>query len=250
MATASLIPIPDYDHELNQLVNMAPPDAQNGVEYLNNIKALIEKVAATVKHAVNGANTALSQTNETNNWKTQAQAAILGLESKITSSHSGPRNKSIEEVIKNLKVLASDKSEFYYWNVKLINALTRVQPEARAYMSKMLAVLDSKGYSVTAEDWKQAYEDINGTFNEKTFEEDMYYALVEKCEGEAAIKVNAASKGSGLQAYQSVYLWFAGTTGMALSIRTEWVMHPPHCQELSRACNVNPQMDTRDHSTG
>ena len=236
MATASLIQIPDYDNELNQLINMAPPDAQNAYEYLNHVKALLEKVATTVKSTVNGANLALSQANEMVNWKNQASAAIMGIEAKVSTTYAGPKTKSIEEVIKSLKVLASDKSEFYYWNVKLINALTRVQPEVRAYMNKMLAILDSKGYSTGPDDWKQAYEDINGTFNQKTFAEDMYYTLVEKCEGEAAIKVNAAEKGSGLQAYQSVYLWFAGTTGMALSMRTEWVMHPPiakNSQELA-----------------
>ena len=32
--------------------------------------------------------------------------------------------------------------------------------------------------------------------------------------------------GHGIQAYMRVYLWFAGTTGMALSEKTRMLMHP------------------------
>ena len=47
--------------------------------------------------------------------------------------------------------------------------------------------------------------------------EDLYYVLVEKTEGEAALRVQSGSPGDGMEAYQKVYLWFAGTTGLALS---------------------------------
>ena len=48
-------------------------------------------------------------------------------------------------------------------------------------------------------------------------EEDLYYVLIEKTKGEAALRVQSGNPGEGLQAYMKVYLWFAGTTGLALS---------------------------------
>ena len=50
---------------------------------------------------------------------------------------------------------------------------------------------------------------------------------MDKCEGEAASRVLSVKKGEGLGAYQQIYLWFAGQSGMALSKRMEWVMRPP-----------------------
>ena len=45
--------------------------------------------------------------------------------------------------------------------------------------------------------------------------EDLYYVLVEKTEGDAALRVNSGEPGDGIRAYMRVYLWFAGTTGLA-----------------------------------
>ena len=50
--------------------------------------------------------------------------------------------------------------------------------------------------------------------------------MVEKTEGEAALRINSSEPGEGLEAYQKVYLWFAGTTGLALSERTRMLIHP------------------------
>ena len=56
--------------------------------------------------------------------------------------------------------------------------------------------------------------------------EDLYYVLVEKTEGEAALRVNSGEPGEGIQAYMRVYLWFAGITGLALTEKTQLIMHP------------------------
>ena len=50
--------------------------------------------------------------------------------------------------------------------------------------------------------------------------------LVEKAEGDAALRVNSGDPGDGLAAYMRVYLWFAGTTGLALTEKTRMLMHP------------------------
>ena len=40
------------------------------------------------------------------------------------------------------------------------------------------------------------------------------------------MRVNSGEPGIGLMAYQRVYLWFAGTTSLALTERLLGVMHP------------------------
>merc|ERR1712175_54160 len=56
--------------------------------------------------------------------------------------------------------------------------------------------------------------------------EGIYYVLVEKTEGDAALRVNSGEPGQGIQAYMRVYLWFAGTTGLALTEKARLLMHP------------------------
>ena len=48
----------------------------------------------------------------------------------------------------------------------------------------------------------------------------------EKTEVDAARRVNSGELGEGLTAYMRIYLWFAGTTGLALSIKTQTIMNP------------------------
>ena len=227
---ATLIPIPDFENELGQLISTGPADPTTAVDMINSLKVLMQKVGNCLKVSVNATNALVSSQNEMVNWKTNATDKINELDNAVKQASqvsNYPRGKSIDDVIKNLKSLGSDKSEFYMWNVKLINALTRVQPNVRAYFRKMLSVLDSKGYNTMLSDWYDAYDELKCTFSMATFNEDLYYVLVEKTEGDAAVKVNGGDHGNGLQAYQTVYLWFAGTTGMALSKRSEWVMNPP-----------------------
>ena len=49
---------------------------------------------------------------------------------------------------------------------------------------------------------------------------------MEKTEGEAALRVDSGEPGEGIQAYMRLYLWFAGTTGLALTEKTRLIMHP------------------------
>ena len=68
--------------------------------------------------------------------------------------------------------------------------------------------------------------------------EDLYYVLVEKTEGDAALRVNSGEPGEGIKAYMRVYLWFAGTTGLALTEKTRMLMHPApakHDHEIADA---------------
>ena len=50
--------------------------------------------------------------------------------------------------------------------------------------------------------------------------------LVEKTEGDAALRVNSGEHGEGLKAYVRVYLGFAGAAGSALRKKCRMHMHP------------------------
>ena len=47
-----------------------------------------------------------------------------------------------------------------------------------------------------------------------------------KCDGDASIKVLTVSSGDGLKAYQDIYKWYTGTSGMAMTKRAENIMNP------------------------
>ena len=67
--------------------------------------------------------------------------------------------------------------------------------------------------------------------------EELYYVMVEKTEGDAALRVNSGEPGNGLAAYMRVYLWFSGTTGLALTEKTRMLMHPnPPKHERDSGC--------------
>ena len=58
---------------------------------------------------------------------------------------------------------------------------------------------------------------------------------MDKTEGEAALRVDSIEPGEGVEAYQMIYLWFAGTTGLARSERTRMLMNldaPKHEEHM------------------
>ncbi len=90
--------------------------------------------------------------------------------------------------------------------------------------------MDIEKYDMPDSAWMECKRNIDGDmgieFDLPKFERDMYYILIEKTEGEAMIRVNAAKEGMGLHAYQRLYCWFAGATGLALQERMRAVMGP------------------------
>ena len=136
----------------------------------------------------------------------------------------GRTNLGESKCVSSLKILGSDKADFKNWNEKLINAIAQVLgTEWRKFLKNLNEKLDQDRKVIG----KLALSDISGAENLENMDqanEDMFYVLVEKTEGEAALRVN--SSGAGLEAYQKVYLWFAGTTGLALSERTRMLINP------------------------
>ena len=51
--------------------------------------------------------------------------------------------------------------------------------------------------------------------------EDLYTLLMDRTEGEAALRVRRCEPGTGCRAYMTVYKWFMGVSGQAVTERME-----------------------------
>ena len=150
---------------------------------------------------------------------------------------------SESKCISNLKCLGSDKAEFKAWNDKLINALAQTLGAPwRKFMKNLNKTLDQDRKVLTDEEIK-GIEGASEVKVDEAASESMFYVLVEKTEGDAALRVNSGEPGQGMEAYMRVYLWFAGTTGLALTEKTRVLMHPTpvkHEHEIADALENGP----------
>ena len=158
--------------------------------------------------------------------------SIYALEDKVatwetaTEGSQGRKPLSESKCVGNLKNLGSDKAEFKSWNDKLINAIAQtLGTEWRKFMKNLNKALDQDRKVLTKEDVNKI-EGASGVDLGTRSSESLFYVLVEKTDGDAALRVNSGEPGEGLEAYMRVYLWFAGTTGLALTEKTRILMHP------------------------
>ena len=124
----------------------------------------------------------------------------------------------------SIKNLGSDKTGFRLWNQQFVNAVTQVHTWARELFEALQVKLDTARGVIPDEGilaMKRSIENPQNPIDIPRLNEDLYFILVDKCEGEAASRVMSALRGNGLEAYQHVYLWFAGQSGMALSKRMQ-----------------------------
>ena len=157
----------------------------------------------------------------------ETKAAVLEATAARTTP-LGNWNKPLAEskCIANLKVLGSDKADFKAWNDKFINAVSQTLGTPwRKFMRNLDRTLD-QDRKVLTQDELNAIEGSEEIGDGDEASEGLYYVLVEKTEGDAALRVNSGEPGQGIQAYMRVYLWFAGTTGLALTEKTRVLMHP------------------------
>ena len=149
-------------------------------------------------------------------------------ETAATSQFGSNRPKPLSEskCVGNLKSLGSDKAEFKLWNDKLINAIAQtLGTEWRKFMRNLNKALDQDRKVLTEEEVRKVDGAAEVNLG-RTSSENLFYVLVEKTDGDAALRVNSGEPGEGLEAYMRVYLWFAGTTGLALTEKTRVLMHP------------------------
>ena len=120
--------------------------------------------------------------------------------------HGSRKPLSEYKGVNNIKVLGSNKSDFKSWNEKFINAIAQgAGAPWRKFMNNLDKKLDQDKKTLT----NQELDNIDGAAditNKKDANEELYYILVEKTEGEAALRVNSGEPGEGIQAYVRVYL--------------------------------------------
>ena len=146
------------------------------------------------------------------NAQTTADEAKTATTSSPSSSTSRKPLCESRSVV-NLKTLGSRKEDFKNWNEKLVNATTQVFGlEWREFIGNLNERLDLDRKVLSMGELGKI-RGANRVPEPLRCNEELYYLLVEKTEGDAALRVNSGTPGQGLQAYMRVYLWFAGTTG-------------------------------------
>ena len=147
--------------------------------------------------------------------QTQAQNAQTTADAARNNQQSGP-NPTVNQAtrkrlcehrsVANLKMLGSKKEEFKNWNEKLVNATTQVFGlEWRTFMNNLNEKLDIDRKVLTVQELGQV-PGATRIADPLKCNEEMYYLLVEKIEGDAALRVNSGTPGQGLQAYMRIYL--------------------------------------------
>ena len=68
--------------------------------------------------------------------------------------------------------------------------------------------------------------------------DSLYYILMDKTEGQAAVKVKSVSRGEGLNAYYKIFGWYVKTSGQALGARARRAgqLDPVVKEELMQEC--------------
>ena len=198
----------------NVLDRLAASTAAHEQQYFQ----LDQRVGQTVQQVQNlqqGVQSALT---------TASEAKTATTSSPSSSANRKPLCESRSVV--NLKTLGSKKEDFKNWNEKLVNATTQVFGLAwREFIGNLNERLDVDRKILSVDELGKI-TGANKVLEPLKCNEELYYLLVEKTEGDAALRVNSGTPGQGLQAYMRVYLWFAGTTGLALTEKTRMLMHP------------------------
>ena len=131
--------------------------------------------------------------------------------------------------IANMKSLGFDKTGFRAWHEKLVNIMEQLRPGCRGILRALARYVDQEE-DEDLYDWMQNTEEYNKLDDpEKMLErinEDLYVILLDKAEAEALTRVRACPVGEGLEAYKTVYKWFTGVSGQAISDKIRKLMAP------------------------
>ena len=134
-------------------------------------------------------------------------------------------NKSVS----NLPALGNDKNSFRHWNDRLVNVVVNVRPGTRKLFECMMEYIDRETGGDFEELFKnsQACADMeNAGTKYARIDEDLYTLLMDRTEGEAALRVRGCKPGMGCTAYMTIYKWFMGVSGQAVTERMKKLMSP------------------------
>ena len=158
------------------------------------------------------------------------QGAIEVLTAKPVKSHTGGARGILEnKSVSSLPTLGTDKNLFRNWNDRMVNVVASVRPGSRTILQAMMEYVDQEIGGNFEESFKkmQEYKDMEaaGTTYE-SIDEVLYTLLTDHTEGEAALRVRGCTPGMGCKAYMTVYKWFMGVSGQAVTERMKKIMSP------------------------
>ena len=139
------------------------------------------------------------------------------------------------KAIMNMKLLSSDKSSFKLWNEKFVNAFEAAIKGARTVFELITNEIDTGKVMKDEDDIEQWYEqlEVNGEVIGRSPElawdelgEKISFVLVDKCEGDARLRIRTKKNGRGILQFIELYKWFMGTSGEGLSQRAVKIMTP------------------------
>ena len=110
-----------------------------------------------------------------------------------------------------------------------MNVVSQLRPGTRKIFQLMMEYVDQERGGNFEELFKaeQHYEDMKqaGTTYER-IDEDLYTVLMDRTEGEAALRVRGCRPGMGCKAYMTIYKRFMGVSGQAVTERMKKLMSP------------------------
>ena len=153
---------------------------------------------------------------------------VQGLGTAISQGRAIDRGIMECKAVINLIKISSDKSQFRMWDDKLINAYIQYAGPKVRQVFKLLAETADEGKldEPTLESWSRVAAGEPKLEKEK-FREDLYYILMDKGQDATAMtRIKAVREGDGIGAYGKLRKWFLGSSGMAITARTQLVMSP------------------------
>ena len=109
-------------------------------------------------------------------------------------------------VLQTLKIFGSEQEDSKNWNERLIHATTQgFGSEWRSFLKHLNEKLDLDRNVLTAAEIGQI-PFANQVPEPHRCNEELYYLMVEKTAGDAALRVNSGEQGQGLQAYMTAGL--------------------------------------------
>ena len=119
-----------------------------------------------------------------------------------------PRGILESKAVGGLSNLGSDKTAFRIWNEKLINAVSQVRYGSRKLFRAMMDYVDQEAGGNFEDDFQDSDKgkemEAGGTSYDR-MDEDLYTLLMDKTEGEAALRVRGCNPGQGVRAYMVIY---------------------------------------------
>ena len=135
------------------------------------------------------------------------------------------------KAVQGLKMFTGDKVDFRTWLDRLVNVLAQVRTGSRKMLKVMMEYVDKDlGGPMMFEEWfrdtTECGELKKEGFRFDQFAEDLYSVLMDRTEGDAALRIRGCQPGQGVRAFLGLYKWYMGTSGQAIADRMRRLMAP------------------------